>query len=265
MQFQILYTVGNQTLVFIRFWGQFAELCVRIYRAMWRRPFYFKQIIEQIYTLGMRSFPVIAFAGLATGSVMALQFGYGLAKFGGKLYIPEIVAITIFREMGPIFTALLMAGRVGSGIAAEVASMQVTQQIDAIRALGTSPIKTIVIPRVIAATIALPVLTIFANYIALFTAMLVSQLDMGIHPDFFLTKAIGSLQFRDFMMGVTKATVFGFFIAVAGCMKGLGTDRGTQGVGLTTTRTVVVSSIFIMISDFFIGKFFLELIYPSNG
>src|SRR4029079_6068966 len=136
---------------------------------------------EQIMAIGIQSLILVSVTALGTGSVMALQFGFGVARFGGKLYVPKIVALAILREMGPVFTSLLVAGRVGSGIAAEVASMKVTQQIDAIRALGTSPIKRIVIPRLLAAMIALPLLTLFADYVGLWGAMLVSRGEFGIN------------------------------------------------------------------------------------
>lgn len=193
---------------------------------------------------------------------MALQFGYGLAKFGGKLYVPKIVALAILREMGPVFTSLLVAGRIGSGIASEVGSMKVTQQIDAIRALGTSPIKRIVIPRVLASIIALPILTLLADYIGLTGAMIVCSSELSINSEYFFSKSIETLRLYDIFTGLTKAFVFAFFISVTACWKGLNTEGGTQGVGQSTTWVVVVSSIFIMISDFFLTKFFILTVYP---
>lgn len=190
---------------------------------------------------------------------MALQFGYGLAKFGGTLYIPKIVALTILREMGPVFTSLLVAGRVGSGIASEVASMKVTQQIDAIRALGTSPIKRIVIPRVIGLMIALPILTLFADYIGLLGGMLVGAKELSINSEYFYAKAIDTLRLNDLLTGMAKTLVFAFFISVTACWRGLTTEGGTQGIGASTTWVVVTSSIFIMISDFFLTKLFIIL------
>lgn len=200
---------------------------------------------------------------LATGSVMALQFGFGLEKFGGKLYVPKLVALTILREMGPVFTSLLVAGRIGSGIASEVASMKVTQQIDAIRALGTSPIKRIVIPRVLASLIALPILTLFADYIGVFGAMMVSFHELEINTEFFFAKVIDTLIIEDLLTGMAKTVVFAFFISVTACWKGLNTEGGTQGVGNTTTWVVVTSSIFIMISDFFLTKLFIVTVFPT--
>ncbi len=260
---RFLRRVGSKILGSIRFAGGFGMLCVQISRELFTRPYYPKLVLQQLYSIGTQSFLLVAITALATGSVMALQFGYGLAKFGGKLYVPRIVALAILREMGPVFTSLLVAGRIGSGIASEVASMKVSQQIDAIRALGTSPIKKIVIPRMIASLIALPILTLFADYIGLFGAMIVCYKELGIGTEYFFVKSIETLRMYDLLTGMAKTFVFAFFISVTACWKGLHTEGGTQGVGNTTTWVVVTSSIFIMISDFFLTKFFILTVYPQ--
>lgn len=260
---QLSRRIGKSTLDRIRFAGAFAQLVWDCAVELVRPPFYFGLVAEQVYAIGVRSISLAAVTGLATGSVMALQFGYGLARFGGKLYIPKIVALSILREMGPVFTSLLVAGRIGSGIASEVASMKVTQQIDAIRALGTSPIKRIVIPRLLACLIALPILTVVADYVGLLGAMIVSAKELGINSEYFFAKSIETLRLYDLTTGMAKTVVFAFFIAIAGCWKGLTTEGGTEGVGNTTTWVVVTSSIFIMISDFFLTKFFIITVYPK--
>ena len=259
---RLVHSLGERILPSIKFAGGFGLLCGQILRELFTKPFYFRLTLQQLYSVGVQSFLLVAVTGFATGAVMALQFGYGLSKFGGKLYVPKIVALVILREMGPVFTSLLVAGRIGSGIAAEVASMKVTQQIDAIRALGTSPIKRIVIPRMLACMMALPFLTLFADYIALFGSMLVSFRDLNIGPEYFFLKAIETLRMYDLLTGMAKTIVFAFFISVTACWKGLNTEGGTQGVGNTTTWVVVTSSIFIMISDFFLTKFFWITVYP---
>ena len=247
----------------IHFAGGFGVLCYQIAKESLYPPYYFRLTLQQVFSIGVQSFLLVAVTALATGSVMALQFGYGLSKFGGKLYVPKIVALAILREMGPVFTSLLVAGRIGSGIASEVGSMKVTQQIDAIRALGTSPIKRIVIPRLLASLIALPILTLFADYIGLFGAMIVCIKELGINGEYFAAKAIETLRMYDLITGMAKTTVFAFFISVTACWKGLNTQGGTQGVGNSTTWVVVTSSIFIMISDFFLTKFFILTVYPK--
>jgi phospholipid/cholesterol/gamma-HCH transport system permease protein len=253
--------LGSQTLEILRFAGGFGMLSMEIFRELFRGPFYFSLVVDQLFFMGVRSFMLAAVTGLATGSVMALQFGYGLARFGGKLYIPTIVSLSILREMGPVFTSLLVAGRIGSGIASEVGSMQVTQQIDAMRALGTSPVKKIVIPRVLACLIALPILTLFADYIGIFGAMAVCVKELGINSEYFVTKAVTSAGMTDLVNGLLKTLVYAYFLSVTACWKGLNTKGGTQGVGNTTTWVVVTSSIFIMIADFFLSKLFLITLY----
>lgn len=255
--------LGKQILSLLRFAGGFSRLSVQIATEIVRPPLYFRLVTDQLFQIGVKSFLLVAVTGLATGSVMALQFGYGLQRFGGTLYIPKIVAMTILREMGPVFTSLLVAGRIGSGIASEVASMNVTQQIDAIRALGTSPVKKIVIPRVIASLIALPILTLFADYIGLFGAMMVSSWELGIGNEYFIAKAVETINMHDLLTGMAKTIVFAYFISVTACWKGLNTQGGTHGVGSSTTWVVVTSSIFIMVSDFFLTKLFIITIYPN--
>jgi len=255
--------VGERCFSSLRFAGGFGLLCYQVAREAFRPPYYWKLTIEQIFSIGTQSFLLVAVTALATGSVMALQFGYGLSKFGGKLYVPRLVALTILREMGPVFTSLLVAGRIGSGIASEVGSMKVTQQIDAIRALGTSPIKKIVIPRLYASLIALPLLTLFADYIGLFGALVVSLKELGINSEYFIQKSIETLRMYDLLTGMAKTFVFAFFISICACWKGLNTEGGTQGIGNSTTWVVVTSSIFIMISDFFLTKFFIITVFPK--
>jgi phospholipid/cholesterol/gamma-HCH transport system permease protein len=255
--------IGRRVLTSVRFAGGFGRLSWQTFIELFQRPFYPRLVIEQLYAIGIQSFGLVVVSGLATGSVMALQFGYGLSRFGGKLYVPKIVALTILREMGPVFTSLLVAGRIGSGIASEVASMKVTQQIDAMRALGTSPIKRIVIPRLLACMIALPILTLFADYIGLFGAMMICASEHSINTEFFIAKSIDTLRIVDFATGMAKTVVFAFFIAITACWKGLNTEGGTRGVGASTTWVVVTSSIFIMVSDLFLTKLFILTVYPK--
>lgn len=260
---QFIENLGKNSLQISKNVGSISLLAIQFFKELFTPPFYGRLVIEQMYLLGVRSILLVAITALATGSVMTLQFGYGLARFGGKLYVPKIVALTILREMGPVFASLLVAGRIGSGIAAEVASMKISQQIDAIRALGTSPIKRIVIPRVLAAVITLPLLTLFADGISLFGAMLVSHFELGLNAEFFYSKTVESLRVYDLSTGLIKAVVFAFFISIIACWKGLNTEGGTEGVGNSTTWVVVCSSIFIMISDFFLTKLFILTVYPK--
>jgi phospholipid/cholesterol/gamma-HCH transport system permease protein len=258
-----LRPLGEWTLSTLHFVGGLTQLFVSLVKECTYPPYYFGLILEQMVAIGIRSLVLVSVTALATGSVMALQFGAGLEKFGGKLYVPKIVALSVLREMGPVFTSLLVAGRIGSGIASEVGSMKVTQQVDAIRALGTSPIKRIVVPRLVASMIALPILTLIADYIALLGALLVCTTDLGINSEFFIAKTIETLRLSDFITSMAKTLVFAFFISLTACWKGLNTEGGTQGVGNSTTWVVVTSSIFIMISDFFLTKLFVLAVYAK--
>lgn len=255
--------VGEAFFEHARTAGGMVLLVGQMLREMFTPPFYFRLMLDQIYIIGIQSLLLVIVTGLATGSVMALQFGYGLQRFGGTLYVPKIVSLSILREMGPVFTSLLVCGRIGSGIAAEVASMKVTQQIDAIRALGTSPIRRIVIPRVLASMIALPLLTIVANLVGLLSAMAVCAAYLNINPEFFFAKCFETLRIYDVWTGMLKTSVFAFFISVTACWKGLNASGGTRGVGETTTWVVVAASIFIMISDVLMTQLFIHFVYPK--
>lgn len=249
---------------FFQFWGGFTRLSGEVFSNLFTGPFYPKLLLGQLYSIGVQSILLVLISGMATGSVMALQFGFGLAKFGGTLYVPKISALTVLREMGPVFTSILVAGRVGSGIAAEVSSMKVSQQLDAIRALGTSPIRKIVIPRLLACLIAFPILTLFGDYIALWGAMVICKTELGIGQYYFYSKTLDTIRSSDLLTGMLKTIVFAYFIAIAACWKGFQTEGGTEGVGKATTWVVVASTVFIMMSDFFLTKIFILTLYSAN-
>jgi len=249
-------TTGTATVQFMHHVGGMSLLFSNMVKEVFRKPFYPFLIIEQIYHIGIKSMVLVSVTAISTGMVMALQFGYGLERFGGKYYVPKLVALSLVRELAPIFASLMLAGRVGAGITAEIGSMAVTQQIDAIRALGTSPIKKIVIPRVVACVISLPILTGVANLIGIVGGLLVSTAELNLDPTFFLNKAITGIKINDFIVGVGKTVFFASFISIVGCYFGMTTKGGTQEVGVSTTRSVVTSSILIVVSDFFLTKLF---------
>lgn len=250
--------IGQGALDALSTLGGVFLLTKQTFKELLTRPFYTGLVAEQVVVTGMQSLLLVAITGITSGAVMTLQFAYGLERFGGKLYIPKVLGLSIVREMGPVFTSLMVAGRMGSGMAAEIGSMRVTQQIDAIRALGTSPIKRIVIPRLLAMLICLPLLTLIADMMGLFSGMLVGT-TVGLSPSFFMEKVFEGLVFNDYMSGTTKTLFFGYCIAMIGCYRGLNTEGGTRGVGESTTWVVVVSSISIMIGDFFLTKFFITM------
>jgi phospholipid/cholesterol/gamma-HCH transport system permease protein len=245
------------TLEFLDFLGGVVKLIWTVIRSLTKRPFYFPLFVEQCYQLGVKSLSLTLITAISTGMVMSLQFGIGLERFGGKLYVPKIVGLSIMRELGPVLTCLMLAGRVGAGIAAEIGSMKVTQQIDAIRALGTDPIKRVVIPRVLAMLLLAPLLTVLADLTGILSGMFLSYFELNINPEFYFHQAITALRFADFTLGFLKTPFFGLIIAITGCHFGLTTTGGTQGVGRATTKAVVTSSILITVSDFMLTKLFM--------
>ncbi len=220
-------------------------------------PFYFSRLMEQINHIGYGSTSITIVIGLTMGLVMTLNFGYGLTKFGGTLYVPAVVSLSLAREMAPLFTSLLVAGRVGSGIAAEIGAMNVTQQVDAIRALGTSPIRVLVVPRFWSLVISLPLLTSLSFAVGILGGMIVCQTEFGIPNGFYFYKVFSTVKLHDYMSGLIKSAVFAGIITIFACYKGLNTKNGTKGVGLSTTWVVVMASISILVTDFFISKIFL--------
>lgn len=249
-------SVSQSLLNLFNFMGGACNLAYSTVLSIFRPPFYFKLLVEQCYALGVLSLSICIITAISTGMVMSLQFGFGLERFGGKLYVPKVVGLSIMRELGPVLTCLMIAGRAGAGIAAEIASMKVTQQIDAIRALGTDPLKRIVIPRVLALLITTPLLTVLADLVGITSGMLISSVELNIHPEFYFHEALVSLKLSDFMVGFGKSIIFSLIIAFTGCYYGLNTTGGTQGVGKSTTQAVVTSSILITISDFILTKLF---------
>lgn len=239
--------------------GEIFQLFMDIIRSTFSRPFYFNRLVEQIYHSGRGSLSITVVIGLTMGLVMTLNFGYGLAKFGGTLYVPAVVSLSLAREMAPLFTSLLVAGRVGSGIAAEIGAMNVTQQVDAIRALGTSPIRVLVVPRFWAMVISLPLLSSLSFAVGIIGGLIVCKNEFDITTGFYLTKVFSTVKFHDYMSGLVKSAVFGGIITLVGCYRGLTTRDGTKGVGQSTTWVVVTSSIWILITDFFISKIFLMI------
>ena len=225
-------------------------------REGFKKPFYGNLLVEQIYQVGVKSFPLVLVTSGAIGMVMSLQFGFGLEKFGGKPYVPRLVASTILREIGPMFTSLMLAARVGAGMASEIGSMVVTQQIDAIRALGTSPIKKIVIPRILACLIIIHLLAAMANVIGNIGGLVVGSIELNIDAQFYLRRVLETSTLKDYMSGFGKTFFFALFIAVPSCYFGLTVKNGTQEVGMATRKAVVTSSLLILIGDFFLAKIF---------
>jgi phospholipid/cholesterol/gamma-HCH transport system permease protein len=244
----------------VRFFDQIGEvslLSARTFRALGRRPFEFKAILFQMDALGVRSMGIVTVTSVFIGMVMTIQFAFGLERFGGLEYIPRVIVLSFARELAPTLTAVIVGGRIGSGMAAEVGAMTVTEQVDAIRALGADPVKKLVLPRVIASILIMPLLSVYALVLGMIGSIAICWLQFQIRPSLYLEQSLESMQLADFFSGVFKTPVFGFLIAILGCHFGLRTTGGTEGVGTSTTRTVVVVSIALLISDFFLTKLYI--------
>jgi phospholipid/cholesterol/gamma-HCH transport system permease protein len=242
--------------------GEVALLTGRTVRALGKRPYEIRALLYQMESLGVQSTGIVATTSIFIGMVMTIQFAFGLQRFGGLEYIPRVIVLSFLRELGPTLTAIIVGGRIGSGMAAEVGAMNVTEQVDAIRALGADPHKKLVLPRVLAAILVMPVLSLFSIFLGVIGAMLVCQFQYGIPFQFFLRSSLQVVQMADLFSGLGKTPVFGFIIAITGCHFGLRTSGGTEGVGRSTTRTVVVVSIAILIADFLLTKIFVAFLPP---
>ena len=239
--------------------GQVALLSGRTFKSIPKRPLETDALLNQLISLGVKSLGIVTVTSVFIGMVMAIQFAFGLRRFGGLEYIPRVIVLSFARELAPTLTAVIVGGRIGSGMAAEVGAMNVTEQIDAIRALGADPAKKLVAPRVVAAMIVMPLLGTYALFLGTLGAMAICDIQFDISPYLFYRSSLESLLLGDFFSGVLKTPVFGYLIAIVGCHFGLETRGGMEGVGTSTTRTVVVVSIAILIADFLMTKLFIAL------
>ena len=232
--------------------GQVWRMFIGALRAGTRRPFEWKAIIAQLEAVGVASLGIVFVASVFIGMVMAVQFAYGLRKFGGMEYTPRVIALSFARELAPTLTAIIVGGRIGAGMAAELGSMSVTEQIDAVRALGADPLKKLVWPRLVASVFVLPLLGALALALGVGGALFITSTQFGIPASFFFQSALASVRMSDFASGLIKTPFFGALIALIGCHLGMNTRGGTAGVGVATTRAVVAISIAIFIADFFL-------------
>ncbi|MSP54381.1 MAG: ABC transporter permease [Myxococcales bacterium] len=243
----------------IAYLGALAKLSAQTLAAFIRPPWELRSLIYQLDSSGIGSWSITVLTAIFTGMVLALQFSSGLKDYGASMYTGKLVSLGIVRELGPVLTALLVGGRVGSGFAAELGSMAVTEQIDAIRALGADPVKKLVAPRVIACMIALPLLTVLADLIGCFGGMIITVQEVGVTPRFFYSQVVETLGIVDLLHGLGKSVFFGYTIGITGCFVGMNTTGGTEGVGLSTTKAVVASAIGVLVSDFLLTKLFIAL------
>jgi phospholipid/cholesterol/gamma-HCH transport system permease protein len=240
---------------------EYVRLCGRAIVGTVTRPFYRHDIIEQFEAIGIGSLTVVLLTGFFTGAVLALNTGITLDQFGARDVVGRLIAATMVKELGPVLTGLMLAGRVGSGIAAELGSMVVTDQINALRALGTDPVRKLVVPRMIAGFFMAPVLTVISDAVGMVGGWLVAVFQLHVASSVYWSSITKGLYVQDAWMGLIKPFVLGYVIVTIGCYVGLSTSGGTQGVGRATTNAVVASSVAVIAVDFFITRLLISLLY----
>jgi phospholipid/cholesterol/gamma-HCH transport system permease protein len=237
----------------------YALLSLQSITNLLRPPYYLSDVLDQMDIIGVGSLPIVILTGFFIGAVMVLQTAAQFVRFGQTALTADAVSLALVRELGPTITGLLVAGRNASGIASELGSMVVTEQVDAMRAMGTDPTRKLVTPRMIATVLMLPLLTAMADFSGLIGGFIVSSFTLRLGAVAFWTRAIKILDFSDLMQGLSKPLIFGFILSTVGCYQGLRVRGGTQGVGRATTQAVVASSVFILVTNFFLTKVMLFL------
>jgi phospholipid/cholesterol/gamma-HCH transport system permease protein len=243
----------------LRLLGAVAALTRQTFAQAVRPPFQIAELSKQIVQIGLRSTTIVLLTATFSAMVITVQFALQLSRFGAKAWVGSVVGVTLARELGPVMTALMVGGRVGAGIAAELGSMAVTEQLDALKALGADPVKKLVVPRVLAAMLVLPLMTSMAVVLGVVGGAAIADIDSGVSFAHFHHAAWHATTMADFLSGLCKSVFFGFSIAIVACQLGLSTRGGTEGVGQATTRTVVVTSVITLISDFLLTKLILTL------
>jgi phospholipid/cholesterol/gamma-HCH transport system permease protein len=241
---------SNQVVGFLAHAGDMSILLAQTVRVLFKRPFELREVVRQIERLGVRALGLVVFTSSMMGMVMAMQFAYGLQKFGGMEYTSRVVALSFVQEIAPTFMGLIVGARIAAGITAELGAMAVTEQIDAISALGASPYKKLVVPRLLACVCTMPVVNTISFALGFGAAMFVTDLQFGIPASFFLSSALQSVSVEDFYAGAIKPPVFGVIIVVVSCHFGMRTRGGTAGVGRSTTSAVVTTGVVMLVADF---------------
>jgi len=250
---------GRRFLNLLHHVGATTLLTKKVFTLLFTTRFELRSFTYQMEQLGVKSLGIAVATSIFVGIVMAIQFAFSLERFGAIDSIGRIVGLSEVRELAPAFTALVVGSRIGAGIAAEIGSMAVTEQLDAIRALGADPVKKLVVPRVLAGILLMPLLTCFSLVLSVFSAMTVSWLSFGVDMPFFLSSALDSVSMQDFTSGMGKTPFFGFIIIIVGCYFGLNTEGGTEGVGKATTTSVVVVAIALLVADVILTQLFLSI------
>ncbi len=240
---------------------EYVRLQIATIHGVFSRPFYFHDVVEQFDQIGIGSLTVVLLTGFFTGAVLALQSGVTLDQFGARPFVGRLVSASMIKELGPVLTGLMLAGRIGSGIAAELGSMVVTDQINALRALGTDPVRKLVVPRVLAGFFMTPVLTVISDAVGILGGWLIAVYQLRVASSLYWTSTTEALYLQDAWMGIIKPFFLGYVIVTIGCHVGLRTSGGTQGVGRSTTSAVVAASVAVIAVDFFITRLLFTLLY----
>lgn len=246
----VFAAIGRVVLTFLGETGRLAVFAIDGVTGFVRPPIYWSLILQQIMRIGFFSLPVVGLTAFFTGGVLALQIFIGSDRYGAEAFVPQIVALGITRELGPVIAGLMVAGRVAAAIAAEIGTMRVTEQIDALTTLATNPVKYLVVPRLLAAVVSMPILVGIADSIGVFGGYVVSTQSLGFTGTIYLKNTIDFVTQQDVTSGLIKAAVFGFIIALMGCYNGFNSRGGAQGVGAATTNAVVSSSILILAANY---------------
>jgi phospholipid/cholesterol/gamma-HCH transport system permease protein len=244
---------------FVRRAGELALLTGRTFAAMVSRPFEVDLWVRQMEQLGVRSLGVASVTTIFTGMVVALQTAYSLPSLGVKYYIGSVVSKSLVRELGPVLTALIVGGRIGSGMTAEIGTMKVTEQVEALRAMAADPVRELVVPKVVASLVMLPALTVLGDAIGIAGGLLVAVFQLHVPAATYNHNILVNLNIGDVVSGIGKSFFFAYVIAIIGCFNGLHTSGGADGVGRATTNTVVTAAIIVLISDYFLTKLFIFL------
>ena len=240
---------------------EYARLTAESIIGLFTPPVYRHDIVEQLDELGFGSLTVVMLSGLFTGAALALNTGQTLDQFGARPVVGRLISASMIKELGPVLTALMLTGRIGSGIAAELGSMVVTDQINALRALGTDPVRKLVVPRMIAGFVMTPILTVISDFVGIFGGWIVARFILQVNSGLYWSSVTKGLYLEDAWMGIIKPFVFGFIIVTIACHVGLRTTGGTAGVGKSTTTAVVIGSVAVIAADFFVTQVLMSLLY----
>ncbi len=247
--FRLLLSLGRKTLGFFYFIGGLSRLAFQTFYWVLIPPYKKERVFEQAKMAGVESLPIVSLIGFFIGVIMAFQTAYLMQRLGSEIYIASIVALSLVRELGPVITALIVAGRVGAAITAEIGSMQVTEQIDALETMATNPIKYLVVPRFLALTFMLPLLTLYGNIVGIFGGYLICVYRLGIPGSLYMNITYESLLYKDLFTGLAKTVFFGMIIALVSCYQAFNVEGGAAGVGKATMRSVVTTFILILAAD----------------